>query len=233
MMQIFLFDQGSITARIDGKEIHLSEGEFLYVPSLCVHGFEFKPDTSGLVISVLNAVGAAVHDLKTALSVPIHGQTPGDMTAIADLLVSVRRSQGAFRTQRAIGLAQALLGMVAETGAVSDTTRRHDPKSKLLMFDQLIADHMEDGWSASRFASAMAMTTGHLSRLSRAATGLGATAYIEKKTMEEACRLLAFTQLSISEVGYRVGYSDPSYFTKRFQKAMHQSPTKYRSNFVD
>ena len=47
--------------------------------------------------------------------------------------------------------------------------------------------------------------------------------------MEEACRLLAFTALPVSQVGYRLGYGDPSYFTRRFTRLQGQTPSAYRA----
>ena len=77
------------------------------------------------------------------------------------------------------------------------------------------------------------MSTGHLGRLCRHALGMSTSAYIEATRMTEAARLLAFTQMPIAEVGYRLGFTDPSYFTRRFHKAREQTPTDYRDQFLD
>ena len=90
---------------------------------------------------------------------------------------------------------------------------------------------MAESWTASDYADALALSTGHLSRLCRQASGRGAAAYIEHHLMEEACRLLAFTALPVSDIGYRLGYADPSYFSKRFRIVRQQAPTEYRAQF--
>jgi YesN/AraC family two-component response regulator len=43
-----------------------------------------------------------------------------------------------------------------------------------------------------------------------------------------ACRLLDTTTLTVREVGYRVGYEDPYYFSRMFRKLMGLSPRQYR-----
>ena len=46
--------------------------------------------------------------------------------------------------------------------------------------------------------------------------------------MGEASRLLAFTRLPMSEIGYRLGFDDPSHFSKRFRAARGLAPSAYR-----
>jgi AraC family transcriptional regulator, transcriptional activator of pobA len=91
---------------------------------------------------------------------------------------------------------------------------------------------MADGWGAADYAAALAMTPGQLSRICRAAAGTGAAAYIETATLTEACRLLAFTRMPVAEVGYRLGYADPSYFSRRFRARLSETPTDYRARIA-
>jgi AraC family transcriptional activator of pobA len=56
--------------------------------------------------------------------------------------------------------------------------------------------------------------------------------YIEAAMMAEARRLLAFTRLQVSEVGYRLGFSDPSYFSKRFKAKEGLTPLAYKARFA-
>lgn len=45
----------------------------------------------------------------------------------------------------------------------------------------------------------------------------------------KAKELLEDETVSIKEVCYKVGYSDPNYFSKIFKKATGMTPTEYRS----
>ena len=51
---------------------------------------------------------------------------------------------------------------------------------------------------------------------------------IRKRKLEEACRLLAETNLKIYEIAARTGFRDPYYFIRFFHAEMHLSPTRYR-----
>ncbi len=236
MAQLFVVDRGRVEAVVDGRKLTLTDGRFLFVPPRSVHEFDFEPGTEGNVISfpsnVLASIGPTPQEVLSALAQPFSSAMTTRLEMLVGQLQDVAASSSAFRTQQAIALAHATLAVLAEW----EDPDKPDPKStkpaRLFELDRLIAERMADGWTASDYAAALSVSTGHLSRLCRAASGMGAAAYLEHRLMEEACRMLAFTQLPVSDVGYRLGYSDPSYFSKRFRRAYGASPTAYRARFM-
>jgi AraC-like DNA-binding protein len=50
---------------------------------------------------------------------------------------------------------------------------------------------------------------------------------------KKAADLLIAGDLNISEVGYQVGFSDPSHFTRAFRKIYGKSPKKYISDMLN
>jgi len=52
--------------------------------------------------------------------------------------------------------------------------------------------------------------------------------FIHSERIKEAQKLLRKTNKSISEIGYSLGYTSPSYFTKKFEKTTGTSPKNYR-----
>lgn len=58
--------------------------------------------------------------------------------------------------------------------------------------------------------------------------GMGITAYISKKRLQEAAKLLKSTDLTIQDIAFYVGIIDSNYFTKLFKKEFHCTPTQYR-----
>lgn len=236
MSQVFLCKDGWIDAKVDGKAWHVTTGYYLFVPAHSVHEFRFQPDSVGQVISIPNTVtaslGPATAALQKALSTGFFGAIDHDLAPLADALDRAARGRQAFRTQRLVSLAHSVLAVLAESRTVETDPNQNRPQLRLQALDNLIATHIGEGFGASDYARALAISTGHLSRLCRAASGLGATAFIEQRIMQEACRMLAFTLLPVSDIGYRLGYADPSYFSKRFHKALGCTPSAYRGQFV-
>lgn len=72
-----------------------------------------------------------------------------------------------------------------------------------------------------------------LSREFRQDTGLGLKEYMEKILMERACKMLQFSKMSISEIGEKVGFDDPLYFSRSFKNKIGCSPREYRKKKMD
>jgi AraC family transcriptional activator of pobA len=235
MAQLFVVESGRIEAQIEGEKTDVNPLEFLYIPPNMVHQFTFEPESTGLVVSITNAIFETQpigNDTMTATLANWRvGRLPDYAHSLVNLIVTAWAKDGPFRAQRVMGLTQALLGFVAE--AADDAAypgRQSHPI--LLRLDALVAERRVANWSPADFAKALSVSTGHLSRICRAATGRGASAYIERKRIQAACRMLAFTQFPISEIGYQLGYGDPSYFSKRFRLVAQSSPTEYRARFA-
>lgn len=54
---------------------------------------------------------------------------------------------------------------------------------------------------------------------------------IKRRIILEAKRLLVYTHLSVKEIGYKLGYDDPSYFIRFFSKQVKTAPQTFRLHF--
>jgi AraC family transcriptional activator of pobA len=235
MAQLFHIETGAARTQIDGHPSGLDAGDFLYIPQRIVHGFAFERGTEGLVLSfpwpVITALTPQPPALTQLLSHVVTGTASAPLGQLFAQVSAGFEATGTFRTQRLIGLSHAILAHVAEIGVQSQTSSTSSHKT-LERFDALIARHLTDHWRPSDYAQALSITTGHLGRICRNATEKSASAYIEAAVMTEASRLLAFTRLSVSEIGYRLGYTDPPYFSRRFRMACGITPSAYRAGFL-
>jgi AraC family transcriptional regulator len=82
--------------------------------------------------------------------------------------------------------------------------------------------------SLSEIARAAYLSAFHFARLFKKITGLTPHAYLAGLRIEKARRLLAETDLQITEVGARVGYAGQSHFTKIFREATGLTPKAFR-----
>ncbi|MFH4968316.1 two-component regulator propeller domain-containing protein [Gaetbulibacter sp. M240] len=64
-------------------------------------------------------------------------------------------------------------------------------------------------------------------------TNLTPNEFINEIRMKRAIQLLEQNKLSVSEIGYKVGFNSPKYFSKCFQKKFGKTPTKYLKKFHD
>ncbi len=83
--------------------------------------------------------------------------------------------------------------------------------------------------SIDALATLLGMSQRNFNRRFRDATNLPPLKYLQSQRLSEARDLLQNTNLSISEIAYRVGYVDVSYFSKLFRRFSSTTPRKYRT----
>ena len=64
----------------------------------------------------------------------------------------------------------------------------------------------------------------------RELVGVSPSDFLKQVRMQRACQLLAKSRLSVAEVAYAIGFTDPKYFTKCFKKDTGITPTEYRTS---
>jgi len=47
---------------------------------------------------------------------------------------------------------------------------------------------------------------------------------------QKACEYLSYTDLSIKEISFKIGFEDPLYFSRTFKNFMGKSPRNYRKS---
>ncbi|GAA4272459.1 two-component regulator propeller domain-containing protein [Aquimarina gracilis] len=62
-------------------------------------------------------------------------------------------------------------------------------------------------------------------------TNLTPKEFINSIRMKKATQFLELGELSVSEVGYKVGFKDPKYFSKSFKKYYNKTPSQYAEQF--
>jgi transcriptional regulator GlxA family with amidase domain len=111
--------------------------------------------------------------------------------------------------------------------------RREDPNDAAIVRAQ--------GWIADNYASenpvaAMAERSGlqprTFGRRFRAATGRRPIEYVHEVRIDEARRILESSVLAVDEVGYSVGYQDPTFFRRLFKRMTGLTPAAYRRKFT-
>ena len=91
-----------------------------------------------------------------------------------------------------------------------------------------IRENLEDPeLSVENMSKALGMSRTHLHRKLKALTNQSPIEFIKVIRMKQAAYLLSTGKLSVSEVGYKVGYNTPSYFSSSFNAHFGMSPTAY------
>ena len=71
----------------------------------------------------------------------------------------------------------------------------------------------------------------YLSDMLRSLTGQNAQQHIHSKLIDKAKEILTATNLSVSEIAYRLGFEHPQSFSKLFKSKTNLSPLEFRQSF--
>jgi AraC-like DNA-binding protein len=142
---------------------------------------------------------------------------------------SVSRSS----TQHVVcALATAIAGIIAETYRQHQSaTFNKRLMSITLQFKTLIASHLKTVKSPARYASLLNISPAYLNEAVKKTTGFPAGYWIQSAAVLEAKRLLFYTDRSIREIAFELGYDDHTYFTRLFTKLSGISPSLFRTNY--
>ena len=77
-------------------------------------------------------------------------------------------------------------------------------------------------------ASAVNLSPAHLTTTVRRKTGRTVQEWIAERRMAQSRRLLVETDLTVEEIGRKVGYADPVYFVRSFRRTHGATPLRWR-----
>ncbi len=105
-------------------------------------------------------------------------------------------------------------------------TDYHERINKVLIY---IDNHLGEKLDLEALASVSNFSAFHFHRIMRAYLHESIGSYISRLRLETAASLLQFTDLSINEIAFKIGYETPSSFTKAFRKKFNISPSEFRN----
>jgi AraC family transcriptional regulator len=97
---------------------------------------------------------------------------------------------------------------------------------------ELMHTQLDQDLTLKALAAASYLSPFHFARLFKKLTGLSPHNYLASIRATRAQLLLAETDLSVTEVGARVGYLSGSHFTKAFRLATGATPREFRKSLV-
>lgn len=84
----------------------------------------------------------------------------------------------------------------------------------------------------SHYAGKLGVTSRQLSDISRQFSGKTAKQIIQDRLILEAKRYLHYTNASVKEIAWELGYKDPSYFSKVFRNSERVAPHNYKGQML-
>ncbi len=100
-----------------------------------------------------------------------------------------------------------------------------------LLFKDLLEIHFRKTKQVSYFAREINVTEKRLNNATSKILGITPKEMIDERILLEAKRLLSHTDNTIKEVGFELGFEEPTNFIKYFRKHCNCTPVEFRENY--
>ena len=245
--QIHFLTCGRINIHLD-DEFHSGHAPLVVVtPPAIAHTFYTDDGTSGHVITARQHV---VRDwyatmpgewpqeiLRRPAFLPLADCTQtAELTALnaaAELLQQESSKRGQGRASALLALGQYFfitltrLLSSARLPAPAERARGEDLRIFLAFCDQ-VESRFREHITLSEYAKQLGVTESRLNDICRRVAGEASKELVHERLLQEARRLLRFSAVPVSEIGYQLGYEDPAYFSRFFARHAGMSPTEFR-----
>jgi len=115
----------------------------------------------------------------------------------------------------------------------NEVTTKESPNSETALvrqFKHLVTTRCITDRSIQSYADKLGISISTLNATIKTVTGKTPGQILRNALIMEAKRLLANTNLTTSEVGYRLNFEDPSYFGRFFRREVGTNPTAFRKD---
>lgn len=93
---------------------------------------------------------------------------------------------------------------------------------------RFMQDNVERSLTLADISSELKLSCNHIINLFKSKTGCTPIDYFIRLKIQKACQFLELTDLTVSEIAARLGFSDQYYFSRIFRKIMDLPPSRYR-----
>jgi AraC family transcriptional activator of pobA len=234
--QLLLVTGGGGSVSVEGREQVFRAPCLIAVPAGLVHGFRFEPGAVGLVLTMPQAFVAFLGDREAPVALQAAWTAaPDDATldALQRAFETLQEELRLPRLEQRMAVAGHLALVLVAAGRLcavraSAAARPSADMALVARFGELVDEALDRQWPVAAFAQALKVTERQLTGACRRALGLSPLQLVHQRMMAEARRRLIYTDLSVTEIAFGLGFSDAAYFSRFFAQREGLSPTAFR-----
>jgi AraC family transcriptional regulator, transcriptional activator of pobA len=240
---LFLFLSGGGHARADDACHVLRPPMMALVPAGVVHAFTFQLATHGYVVTTCDALLRVILAREQAFEGLFAVSRWLELSREDILTDDIRETvEGLHRevgngAPAQLAAAEARLQLLLASAARLLATDRGAggvrpavPRATALVetFRSLVEEHFRYNWQLADYARAMHVSSAHLRAMCVRVAGVSPMQLIHECALRAAKRDLLYTNSPVSAIASSLGFDDPGYFSRFFQKRCGISPSQFR-----
>lgn len=230
-VQVLLVEEGHATITLDTRTVGLEGPGRVIVPAAAVHGFRFRQGTSGFVLTLSTDFSTRAAEPSDPL---LSALAQGGIAVLSDEAATrafwlaremlLLQQDWQQRDPLFLSFAESLIRTLVRDIPASDALERSD--RRLDRFRELVELHYRQHRDLDFYAGSLGLTRRTLSRLTATRLGCSPMDLIHRRLALEAHRLLRYTTATATQVAAELGFDDPSYFSRFYQRVTGRRPSQ-------
>lgn len=221
--ELFFFRKGGGTHLIDFIEYPIVDNSIHLIGPGQVHLLRRHPKSHGAVVHFKKETALQlpqVYSLLQGAASPIFEHSPESFARIETILQQLEdaiKSEEQNVDEMVACLWYILLKITAQqkVAKVKYESRGYKYFAELKV---LVEENYRNNKLPVWYAAQLHITEKRLNEICKEATGFTMSNYLKERIVLEAKRLLSHSAGSVKEIGYHLGFEDPSYFARFFKK---------------
>lgn len=236
---IILIAQGGGSMRAEAETVHFDAPCLLLVPAGIVHGFEWHRESRGWVTTIADSYLRHLLERDSDLAVLFHRPhavllRPEDGEAAERSIEGMARELGWAGPGQRAAVESALLSVMVlalRHGALVEQAHGGSARQAALVarLRERIEQRFRQREPVADHARALGVSLTALREACARVAGTSPAAMIDERALLEARRLLLYSNLSVAEIAYAVGFGDPAYFSRFFTRHAGRPPRAWRA----
>lgn len=229
--QIVVITSGSGNHQIDFIDHRISPGQIYLMKPGQMHSWKLSKGVRGFVVefsfeslSSISESPALIHELSFMPDV-LSTASP----EIGRLCEIMRKESGEKRDRHDLNLQCSVVSLLIQLSRLSGPIRTEKTHPLIEKFRALLEKHYRSQHAVEFYAKKLNTTPKALTMQLTRSIGRPPRDIIFERILLEAKRYLAFSDLSVAEVGYALGFEDANYFGRFFRTHVGQTPAKFRT----
>ncbi|WP_421940074.1 helix-turn-helix domain-containing protein [Pedobacter sp.] len=242
LIQVFYIEKGKFLFFEAEDKIALTGPCLILTPPTALHGFSFNESISGRILSIAEThYYDLVGDVETFFPKPNQIVRISNFSGlhsseqISSLLEAIDLELSAHEQGKNLMLRSYVQQFFLIIQRLKNISPGQNPAYNEAAvryyhnFQRLLREN-KDFLTASKIATALAISPVHLNRICKLITKKPTGQLIQEYLLTEAKKFLTYTAYSVSEIAYLLHFEYPNYFARFFKKHIGLSPKEYRDS---
>ncbi len=236
---VIFVQTGGGESTVDGAVMAFEAPAILIIPARLVHGFNWLPESTGQILTIsesylarllaaeplIRGLLASPHVMTVPQSSTAEHQIEDGLNRLArELTWSVLGHESAVKAHLLSVLVEIL--RISHWGHYNAVPGAH--AETVARFREIIETGFRSRRKVESYAEELGISMSRLRAACIRATDKPPIQLIQDRILLEAKRLLLYSNMTVKETAYYLGFDDPAYFSRLFFQSIGHSPRNFR-----